>query len=422
MPTIRIRGGRILDPANQRDEAGDVWIAGGRVVQALPRADQEIDARGMWVTPGLIDIHVHFREPGKEEAETMATGGAAALAGGFTTVAVMPNTSPPIDTPAAVRDASTRARGAGPNVLVIAAITRGQEGRRLADLDALADAGAAGFSDDGRGVDDLALACRAFDAAAQADRPIISHCEVRALAGDGVINDGAVSRDLGLPGMPGEAEEIMVARDALLARRFRARLHVAHVSTALSADLIRVMKRHRAPVTAEVAPHHLLLTEESLRRGHADFKMNPPLRTQDDADALVEALRDGTIDAIASDHAPHAAAEKERGLVLAPCGVIGLESTVPAILAQLVQPGRLPLMQMIQAMTIGPARVLNVPKGSLTPGSDADVTIIDPATRWRIDASRFRSKSRNCPFDGWEVQGRAVMTIVRGEIRFDARR
>lgn len=417
--TIAIRNGRVVDPATGRDQTADLFIAAGRIVEHAAAPDLEINARNRIVTPGLIDMHVHLREPGKEDAETVATGCAAAVAGGFTTIACMPNTTPALDNPEIVREIQAKAEQAdAANVVVIAAITVGQAGERLTDFAALAEAGAIGFSDDGAGIANVALARDALREASAVGRPVISHCEVAALAGDWVMHEGAVSRELDLPGVPGVAEEIMLVRDALLAQWLNAPLHLAHVSTAHSVELLRQIKRAAPSVTAEVSPHHLSLTHESLREGDANFKMNPPLRTREDADALIAGLADGAIDVIASDHAPHPPEEKALGLRRAPCGVIGLETTLPVVWTELVETGRLSIPQLIAAMTAKPAKILGLKKGRLAVGDDADVTIIDPDARWLIDASRFRSKSRNCPFDGRGVTGQAVMTIVGGKVKF----
>ena len=417
--TIALRGGRIIDPAGGRDEVADLFISEGRIVEAVRAPELEMDARNRIIAPGLIDMHVHLREPGKEKAETVATGCAAAVAGGFTTIACMPNTTPVLDRPDLVREVLAKAHDAdAANVAVIAAVTVGRAGERLTDFAALADAGAVGFSDDGDGVADVALMRDALRAAAEVDRPIISHCEVAELVRGGVMHEGAVSQELGLPGMPAAAEAIMLIRDAVLAQWLEAPLHLAHVSTAQSVNLLREVKRLAPSITAEVCPHHLALTHESLRDGNADFKMNPPLRTQEDAEALVKGLADGTIDVIASDHAPHTPEEKARGLQDAPNGVIGLESLLAVVWTELVEACRVPTATVIAALTANPARVLRLQKGRLAPGDDADVAVIDPDARWCIDASQFRSKSRNCPFDGRHVTGKVVTTIVGGEIKF----
>ena len=422
LPTIQIEGGRIIDPSQERDEIGDLWISRGHILPtgaSYEEAEIVIDARGLIVCPGLIDVHVHLREPGNEEDETIATGAAAALAGGVTSVACMPNTNPPIDSQAAAEFVvlqGQRARQA--NVYPVGAVSKGRKGEELASLGQLVAGGAVAFTDDGAPVASAALMRRALEYSKMFDRVIMQHCQVPELTVGGVMNEGFESMRLGLAGMPDAAEDIMVARDIRLAEITRGRLHIQHISTARSVELVREGKRRGVKVTAEACPHHFTLTDERLRTFDSNYKMNPPLRTWSDVEAVVGGLRDGTIEILATDHAPHAPEKKMRELDLAPFGVIGLETLVPIVATHLVDPGHLSWLEAIRKLTINPARLLGIPKGTLKPGADADVTLIDPTARWTIDPSQFRSRSRNCPFAGWEVRGRAHTVIVCGEVRY----
>ena len=422
LPTIQIAGGRIIDPSQERDEIGDLWISRGHILPtgaSYEEAEIVIDARGLIVCPGLIDVHVHLREPGNEEDETIATGAAAALAGGVTSVACMPNTIPPIDSQAAAEFVvlqGQRARQA--NVYPVGAVSKGRKGEELASLGQLVAGGAVAFTDDGAPVASAALMRRALEYSKMFDRVIMQHCQVPELTVGGVMNEGFESMRLGLAGMPDAAEDIMVARDIRLAEITRGRLHIQHISTARSVELVREGKRRGVKVTAEACPHHFTLTDERLRTFDSNYKMNPPLRTWSDVEAVVGGLRDGTIEILATDHAPHAPEKKMRELDLAPFGVIGLETLVPIVATHLVDPGHLSWPEAIRKLTINPAQLLGIPKGTLKPGADADVTLIDPMARWTIDPSRFRSRSRNCPFAGWEVRGRAHTVIVCGEVRY----
>ena len=422
LPTIQIAGGRIIDPSRDSDEIGDLWISRGHILPtgaSYEEAEIVIDARGLIVCPGLIDVHVHLREPGNEEDETIATGAAAALAGGVTSVACMPNTIPPIDSQAAAEFVvlqGQRARQA--NVYPVGAVSKGRKGEELASLGQLVAGGAVAFTDDGAPVASAALMRRALEYSKMFDRVIMQHCQVPELTVGGVMNEGFESMRLGLAGMPDAAEDIMVARDIRLAEITRGRLHIQHISTARSVELVREGKRRGVKVTAEACPHHFTLTDERLRTFDSNYKMNPPLRTWSDVEAVVGGLKDGTIEILATDHAPHAPEKKMRELDLAPFGVIGLETLVPIVATYLVDPGHLSWPEAIRKLTINPAQLLGIPKGTLKPGADADVTLIDPMARWTIDPSRFRSRSRNCPFAGWEVRGRAHTVIVCGEVRY----
>jgi dihydroorotase len=420
---ILIKNGRVIDPASGIDMTADVLLSGGKVEavdRGLSEADAEIiDARGLIVSPGLIDIHVHLREPGNEGAETIATGTAAAAAGGFTSIACMPNTSPALDNETAVEFVCRQADREGHcNVYPIGAVTKARAGEELAEIGQMVRAGAVGFSDDGRGIDNTAVMFRALQYLRMFDKPILQHCEDQSLVRGGVMNAGKTATRLGLPGMNPVAEDLMIQRDLTLVEQTRARYHVCHVSTGRAVDLIRQAKAAGLPVTCEVCPHHLLLTEEACSTYDTNFKMSPPLRTQHDVDACRQGVADGTIDCLVSDHAPHAQQDKDLEFLDAPFGIIGLETALPLYIRALVEPGLIDWVTLIERLTIRPAAVLALPKGTLAPGADADVTLIDPEMEWTVDARHFRSKSRNCPFDGWTVRGRAVMTIVGGRIKY----
>jgi len=423
MTSILIKGGRVVDPSQDMNAVANVLIEGGKIKsvgKAAKKARTVIDAKGLVVAPGLIDMHVHLREPGMEDEETIASGAAAAVAGGFTSVACMPNTDPPVDNEASAEFVFLQAERAGlANIYPIGTITMRREGEDIAEIGQLSRAGVVGFSDDGDSVRNAGVMRVALQYAKMFDQPIISHCEDKDLIGSGVMHAGYVSMVLGLPGMPSAAEEIMVNRDITLAETTGGKLHIAHVSTAGSVDLIRRAKKRGVNVTCEVTPHHLALTDECVRSYDPSFKMNPPLRTEKDVKALVKGLKDGTIDVIASDHAPHTVEEKDVEFGLAPFGCIGMESTVGVLFETLVRKKALTLPQVIAKLTIEPARVLGIPKGTLQPGADADVTLIDPTLEWTIDVERFRSKSRNCPFHGWTVKGKAVKTLVGGVVRYE---
>lgn len=417
-----IRGGRVIDPANRLDAVADVLILDGQVARvgpglAPPEGTPAVDARGKVVTPGFIDMHVHLREPGEEDKETVATGTRAAAAGGFTAVSAMANTLPVNDTRAVTDYILAQARAEGVvRVYPIGAVSKGLRGEEMAELGELAEAGCVAYSDDGKPVMNSGLLRRALEYAQAFGKPIISHAEDASLAADGVMHEGFVSTDLGLKGIPAAAEEIMVARDIALAELTGTPIHIAHVSTAGAVRLIRDAKARGAPVTAEVTPHHLLLTDEAVRGFDPHTKMNPPLRGKRDIEALREALADGTLDAIATDHAPHALADKEVEYDLAAFGVLGLETAVPLCLTHLVREGVLDLPTYIARQTVGPARILDLPLGTLSPGAPGDVTILDLEREITIDPSRFYSRSRNTPFGGWRCVGVPWMTIVGGRV------
>lgn len=422
MPTIQISGGRIIDPSQNIDQIGDLWISRGQISPlgvGFEDAEIVIDARDMIVCPGLIDVHVHLREPGNEEDETIATGAAAALAGGVTSLACMPNTLPAIDTQAAAEFVVLQAqRARQANVYPVGAVSKGRKGEELAELGQLVAGGAVAFTDDGAPVASAALMRRALQYTKMFDRVIMQHCQVPELTVGGVMNEGFESMRLGLGGMPAAAEDIMVARDIRLAEITGGRLHIQHISTARSVELVREGIRRGVRVTAEACPHHFTLTDERLRSFDSNFKMNPPLRTWADVEAVIGGLMDDTISIIATDHAPHAREKKMREIDQAPFGIVGLETLIPITVVSLIEPGHLSWPEVIRKLTYNPAQLLGLDKGTLKAGADADVTIIDPHARWTIDPTTFRSKSRNTPFGGWEVRGRAHTVIVSGEVRF----
>jgi dihydroorotase len=421
MSSILIQNGTILDPSRVFETRADLLIRDGKIAAiggGLGPADRVIDATDHYVTPGLIDIHVHFREPGDEEEETVASGSAAAVAGGFTTVCCMPNTKPPLDNAGQVEFIRRQAERVGlANVHAVGAITKGRDGKELAEMGSMLEGGAIAFSDDGVGVADASVMRKALQYAKMFDVVLMQHCEEPTLSG-GAMHGGLVSLTLGLPGIPAEAEQLMIGRDLLLNRAIRCPYHVQHISTAGSVDLIRQAKKQGLAVTCEVSPHHLLLTDEACRSYDTNYKMNPPLRTAADIRACIDGVRDGTIDILATDHAPHRAEEKELEFAYAPFGIIGLECALPLYIKALVDPGHITWMQLIEMMTTRCAHIVKLQKGTLQIGADADVTIIDPHLQWRIDMTQFAGKSRNCPFHGWDVVGRARTTIVGGVVKW----
>jgi len=423
MTSLRITNGRVIDPCQGIDRVADLWLANGRVVgigaeHAQPTA-QTIDAADRIVCPGLIDMHVHLREPGREEDETIATGTAAALAGGFTSVACMPNTEPALDSQAAAEFVCLQAQRAGnANVFPIGAITKGREGKELAEMGGLVKGGAVAFTDNDAPVVSAEVMRRALEYSRMFSKPVFSHCEDLELTRGGVMHEGFESMRLGLRGIPAAAEAVMVNRDITLAEMTGGRLHILHVSTAQSVDLIRRARARGVLVSGEVCPHHLCLTDKALRSFDANCKMSPPLRTDADVTGLIVGLQDGTLEALVSDHAPHAPEKKAREIDHAPGGVIGLETTLAIGIRTLIEPGHLTWPQLIEKLTINPARILGIDRGTLKPGAKADVTIIDPAVEWTIDPKQFRSKSRNCPFAGWKVKGRASVVIVGGVVKY----
>ncbi len=423
-----IQGGTIIDPGRYHS-IGDVLISHGKI-QAVGEnlGDSKNDtsdftvihAKGLVVTPGFVDLHAHLREPGFEYKETIETGTASAVAGGFTSVCCMPNTSPVNDNQAVTEFILSKAKQAGnARVFPIGAITKGSEGAELAEIGDLFAAGCVAISDDGRPVMNSQVMRRAMEYAQAFDLPVVDHCECLHLSDGGCMNEGFVSTELGMPGIPNASEDVMVARNIALAELTGARLHLAHLSTAGSVRLTRQAKANGIPVTAEVCPHHFSLTDEAARAFDANAKMNPPLRSSADVEALKEGLADGTIDTIATDHAPHAAQEKQMEFDKAPFGIVGFETALPLTLA-LVDEGVLTLERAIEKLTSAPAKVFSLKAGTLEVGSHADVVLFDPARAWVVDPSQFNSKSRNTPFGGWNVKGKVVKTIMGGKVVYEA--
>jgi dihydroorotase len=425
MGILLIKGGRVLDPG-RFNGPGDVLIEDGKIaaVGKIPagpgKTSTVIDAKGTLVLPGFVDLHVHLREPGFEHKETIKTGTASAVAGGFTSVCCMPNTSPVNDNQSVTEFILEQARAAGNcHVFPVGAITKGSEGKELAEIGDLRRAGCVAISDDGRPVMNSLVMRRAMEYALAFDLPVIDHCEDLHLSEGGCMNEGLISTELGLPGIPAAAEEVMVARNLALAELTGARLHLAHISTAGSVRLVREAKSRGLKVTAEACPHHFSLTEEAVQEYNTHAKMNPPLRTWKDVQAVKDGLRDGTIDVIATDHAPHATQEKQLEFDAAPFGVVGLE-TAWALTLALVEEGVLSLEAAVEKLTAAPARAFGLAKGTLAPGADADVAIVDPDAAWVVEPARFRTMGRNTPFAGWKVKGRVTQTIVSGRLVYES--
>jgi dihydroorotase len=426
MSIILLRGGHLIDPANNFDAPADLVLSDGRVAeiaepgQAKAAADETFDLKGLIVAPGFIDLHVHLREPGQTHKENIATGTAAAAAGGFTSVCAMPNTRPVNDSPAITRWMQDEERGAHVNVFPIAAATLGSQGEKLSDYRALKQAGAVALSDDGRPVLDDHIMREALAMAAKVGLPIIQHAEDTKLSQGNPMNEGAISFKLGLRGQPAASEWQMVERDIRLASQEGGRLHVAHVSTAKSLAMIKLGRASQVQVTAEVAPHHFLFTDEACSNYDTRYKMNPPLRAAADRDAMLAGLIDGTIDAIATDHAPHALYEKEVEFDKAAYGITGLEIAMAAAVTALYSTHKVPLSRLVELLSTNPARIVQLGgRGTLAAGSIADVTIFDPKKRWTYDLSKTRSRSRNCPYNGMQFHGKVKATIVGGKIVFN---
>ncbi len=422
---LLLKGARVIDPAQKIDARLDILVEEGKIaacrstIKASPDV-KTIDLTGMIVTPGLIDMHVHLREPGLEYKETIATGSAAAVAGGFTSIACMPNTEPVNDNRSVTEFIRRKAAEAGlANVYPISAISVGSEGKQLTEFWDLKDAGAIALSDDGKPVMDAALMRRALEYANSLDLAVIQHCEDKNLSAGGLMHEGYYSTILGLPGIPAIAEEVMIARDILIAEYSRARVHIAHVSTAGAIRLIREAKARGLDVTAETAPHYFTLTDESLQGYDTHYKVSPPLRSAQDVAAVKEGLADGTLDAIACDHAPHGRTDKEVEFEYAANGISGLETSL-GLGISLVHEGILTWPELVMKMSCSPARILNLAKGTLALGSDADITVINPDLAWTVDLKTFNSRGKNSPFHGREMKGRAVLTIVGGDIKYDA--
>lgn len=421
-----LKGGRVVDPTQSMDEVADVRLVDGLVAEVGPGLDstedtEVIDCAGLVVSPGLIDVHVHLREPGGEHKETIATGAASAAAGGFTSICAMPNTDPPIDDPAAVGFVVAQGRAAGlTRVYPVGCISVNRAGGRLALVGEMVDAGAVAITDDGSPVMNSGLMRLALEYAQSFNIPVADHPEDLTLSEDGHMNEGIVSSRLGLNGKPNAAEDIHVVRDLLLAELTGGHIHLQHISTALGVDAIRQAKARGVRVTAEASPHHLVLTHEAVDGYRTEAKMNPPLRTQADVDAVRAGVADGTLDTIATDHAPHHYDEKEAAFADAPNGIVGLETALGIVLTRVVAEGVIDLPTMIERMSCQPARAFNLPGGSLAPGTVADVTVFHETEEWVVDSSKFRSKSFNTPFAGWTLQGRPRMTIVDGRVIWTA--
>ncbi|MGE0405409.1 MAG: dihydroorotase [Candidatus Korobacteraceae bacterium] len=422
-PSLLIRGGRLIDPVSGIDAEMDILLRDGRVAEVAPsgkirgNAEETFDARKLVVTPGLIDLHVHLREPGQAHKETIATGTAAAAMGGFTSVCAMPNTTPVNDSPEITAWMQEPARGAVVNVFPIAAATRKSHGEELTDFAALQRAGAVGFTDDGRPILHDDIMRRALMEAKRLDVPIIQHAEDTTLTGGCSMHEGANAFRLGLRGMPAEAESRVVERDIELARETGARVHVAHLSTAAALKAVRQGKRERVRVTCEVTPHHFTLTDDDIRNYDTRYKMNPPLRSASDVEAIIAGLGDGTLDAIATDHAPHATHEKLVEFDRAPFGITGLETALALAITRLHLKHGIPLKRIVELLSSSPARIFDLNgRGTLTAGSFADVTVFDPKKRWMYEASASPSRSHNIPFDGWQLTGKVVATVVGGRV------
>ncbi|PYL63131.1 MAG: dihydroorotase [Verrucomicrobia bacterium] len=423
MSATIIRNGRVIDPANKRDEIADLCIAGGKIVASKSKIrnqkseSEEIDAKGLIVAPGLLDMHVHLREPGFSHKETIESGAHAAAAGGFTTVVCMPNTAPVADNPSTIAWIRDRAAAvACVNVLPTGAISKNLAGEELAPIGSLAQAGVIAITDDGHCIQNHELMRRAVEYARMVDLPVLDHCQDYNLVGNGVVHEGYWSTLLGLPGWPAAGEEVMVMRNILLAELCNHHIHCQHLTTAGSVRLLREARTRGVKISGEVCPHHIALTEEAIQNFDTHYKMNPPLRSQEDVDALLEGIADGTLSVLCSDHAPHADFEKEVEFDAAPFGIIGLETELGLFIDLLVNKhGKIDIARLIEMYTVEPARLLKIDAGTLSAGARADVTLIDPELEWTIRIDQFQSASRNSPFDGWKLKGRAVRTIVGGK-------
>ncbi len=424
MTTTLIRGGRIVDPSQSIDRVGNLLIRDGRIAgidTETTVADQVIDATGRIVCPGLIDAHVALREPGNEEDETTATGTAAALAGGFTSIACLPDTNPAIDNRGAAEFVFLMAeRARNCHVFPLGSVTKANKGDELAEIGQLVEGGAVALTDGKRPITNAEIMWRALEYARMFDTPVFNMPQVPELVTKGVMHEGFNSTLLGLPGVPSAAENIMVSRDIALAARTQGRLHLMCVSTSVSIDLIRRARERGVAVSCDVTPHHLALTDDSLKSFDPNFKVDPPLRPQGHVDSMIEGLKDGTIDVISADHQPWAVEKKTCELDYAPFGIVGLETLLPICIQTLIEPEHLTWLEFLGKLTTGPANLLGIQKGTLTSGADADVTIIDPDVEWTIDPEQFRSKSRNTPFAGRKVRGRAEQVLVGGEVRYSA--
>ena len=428
--SLLLAGGRVIDPSAGMDEVRDVLVRDGRIEAvargvAGPEGIPRIEARGLVVAPGLIDVHVHLREPGAEHKETIRTGARSAAAGGFTTIWAMPNTDPPLDDPAAVGFVREEARRwarkgeGGARVSPVAAASLGLAGRQMTEIGGLVEAGAVAVTDDGHPIHDPALMRRLLEYTQSFGIPVLQHAEDMALSAGGVMNEGAVATALGLRGIPNASEATVVARDIYLAELTGGHVHVQHVSTREAVELIRLARERGVRVSGEASPHHMALTEEAVRGYRTEAKMNPPLRSEADRLAVRQGLIDGVLECVATDHAPHHYEEKEREFDDAPFGIVGLETALAVCIGELVTPGDLPLFDLIERMSTAPARLMGIEGGTLRAGSRADLVLFDPEEAWTVDPANFHSKSRNTPFGGWEVTGRVKRTIVGGETRYE---
>ena len=434
--TWYIRGGRLIDPLTGRDEAGDLYVENGVIAPlparppdwsgaggtARPSCDvPEVDARGLVVVPGFVDLHVHFREPGNEEDETIESGSRAAARGGFTTVVTMPNTDPPIDPPERVTQILACCGKSDVRIMIAGCISRGRLGKELADLPEMSRAGAIAFTDDGSTSTDEGMMARAMDIAKKLDTPILDHALDPSLAGKGVMHEGAISARFGMPGIPARAEAKIVERDLRLSEQTGCAIHIQHVSTTECVNIIRSGLERGLRISGEVTPHHLALTDSDVSPDNTNFKMNPPLRTSEDRQALRSAVADGTLQAFATDHAPHCRAKKEKGFIRSPFGVVGLETAVGITYSLMVKSGLMNIMEWVHRWTIGPARVLGMEPPGLSIGLSANFSILDLDSEWIIRSDDFFSKSRNTPFEGHKVTGRAICTFCRGVMTWDGR-
>ena len=423
--TILIQNGHVVDPLTKRDEVCDVLVADGKIrkvgVSLQDEADRILDASGCYVMPGFIDLHVHFRDPGLTYKETLETGGKAAVRGGVTTVCAMPNTRPVIDSGEKVEDVHKRAREVSPaHVIQIGAVTMGQSGKELADIAGMAKAGCHAISEDGKSVMNASLYRKGMKEAKKNGVSVFAHCEDITMVEGGVMNADENAKRLGLPGITNSVEDVIAARDILLAKETGVRLHLCHCSTADSVEMIRLAKEEGLPVTGEVCPHHFTLSADDIREDDANFKMNPPLRSREDVDALRQGLKDGVMDVIATDHAPHGEEEKSQSMMDAPFGIVGLETSAALTYTELVKTGILSIMDMAEKMSYNPAKILGLAKkGSVSEEMDADLVVFDPKRVYRIDKNTFLSKGKNTPFDGREVTGDVKYTLVDGEVVYE---
>lgn len=417
---ILFKNGKIIDGSNQDNSLFDLLIDAGKIVDIKPKIQVTafegdiIDLQGKFILPGFLDLHVHFREPGREDEETLLSGAQAAMAGGFTAVCTMPNTQPVTDNREVVEFLFDQMKDHLVSVFPIAAVTRGQLGNEMVEMAELVDAGVVAFSDDGKAVSNSLVLRRALEYARMFDIPIIEHCEDASLTSGGSMHEGFVATNLGIPGMPSIAEDIIVARDIMLAQYTKSKIHIAHVSTTNTVELIRQAKDRGLAVTAEATPHHFTLTDETIKSFDSNFKMNPPLRSAEHVEAILGGLKDGTIDAVATDHAPHSIEEKEVEFSAAPFGIIGLETALGLCIKQLINPGLLTWKQVIEKLSLQPYRILGIPVPQIKSGEMANMTIIDPEAKWTVDKDKLKSRSKNTPFDGWELPGKVFCVVNNG--------